>query len=330
MSSRLLTPLTLTFALAAPAAQAAPRESGCPPVRRGAAVDGFSAEWRAAVAALVASTAEPGHPWSCSGGSIELVRDGDRVLLRVSREGEAPVMRSVASPDDIVPLGQALLASPLAPSQTNAAVVVGPAETPVSEPPIGTGATGATGAPDPPSPEGRAPLLQQSATTASSPRILLGAGIDARWVAGPGVPSVGPALQAGVPIDRWLPAVVLRHQSALSKRPHFGEISAAVSVQRRFVWSALELRAGVFVRAASVQRDVPGTRGEQSRIDARAGVSGAVVVPVRPWLRVVVSADGEIVGPARERSEDAPPGEEPPRPFPTQTLGGCVGLEVPL
>src|SRR5262245_59907652 len=108
--------MTTLAGLLASLASAAPAHAACVPARQGPSVARLPETWQVAVDQLVRSTAEPGHPWSCSGGTIDLDLATKGAVLRVAREGEDAVSRPVASPEDVLPLGQALLATPLAPS----------------------------------------------------------------------------------------------------------------------------------------------------------------------------------------------------------------------
>lgn len=298
----------------------------CEPVRLVTPVASLPASWRAAVDQLVASTREPGHPWSCAGGTIALDLTSRGAVLRVGRDGEPMVAREIAKPADLVPLGEALLAVPLPPTVAAPPVESAPAPAAVDSPP-------------PPSPQvpeepSGAAAPTPRASHDDEPRLLLGAGVDARRIGGAAIASIGPAVSAAVPMGRWLPSIVLRQQSALSRRPHLGEVSAAVTMQARFPLphAHAELRGGLSVRGAMVQRDFPEIRGQQSRVDGRVGAVVSAVVPFTAWLHGVVSVDGELVVIANEG--DSPGTTDiaaaPPRPFPTSTIGGHLGLEVAL
>jgi hypothetical protein len=165
----------------------------------------------------------------------------------------------------------------------------------------------------------------------SSPRLLLGGGIDARHVGGSEVAWVGPTLSAGVRMGRWLPSISFRQQSDVStgRGPSIDELSVAVAVQARFeIATFFELRTGLLLRGAAVERDGH-KHGDQSSIEARIGAVVSGVIPVFRWANVVLSADGEVTAASRE-SADPDPEEQRPTTFPTYTLGGSACLEVPL
>jgi hypothetical protein len=318
--------MTALTGLLASIASAAPARA-CEVARTSSSTAELPEAWRAAVDELVRSTGEPGHPWSCSGGKIELALIAKGALLRVAREGEEGAWRQVASPEDVLPLGQAMLATPLAPSSE----VAGHA---------GATAAGDQGDPNPRQdlsrvgPDAVSPAVAVGAPDApgkSSPRLLLGGGIDARHVGGSEVAWVGPTLSAGVRMGRWLPSISFRQQSDVSsERASIDELSVAIAVQSRFEISTFfELRAGLLLRGAAVQRDLGRRRGEQNRIEGRIGAVVSGVIPVFRWANVVLSADGEVTAISRESAEPAS-GEQRPTTFPTYTLGGSACLEVPL
>jgi hypothetical protein len=321
--------MTSLASLLASIASAAPAEAECKSARTAPSIATLPKPWHAAVDALIRSTAEPGHPWSCSGGTIDLELVAKGAVLRVARDGEATVARQVASAEDVLPLGQALLATPL-PLSSDAGAVAGSAPNPDQVEPL------------PVAPQ-ETPLVRREAapvTTAesapkassqSAPRLVLGGGVDARYVGGSDLAWIGPTVSAGVRMGNWLPSISFRQQSAIvDHRPPVDELSVALTVQSRFEISAFELRPGLVLRGASVQRDLPRRRGDQSRLEARIGAVIAAAIPVFRWGSVVVSADADVVGISRESAEPAPEGNQEPTPFPSYTLGGSACLEVPL
>lgn len=312
----------------------------CVGARSGDTVAALPRVWREAVAALIHSTSEPGHPWSCAGGTIDLTLEASGAILRVERPGDSEVSRAVALPADIVPLGQALLATPLLPPET----------TPSTTPPTAEVATG-TQASEPatqPSAEAvpseqapRKPLAIEPPAPAeprphtdSEPRrkLLLGAGIDGRAVGGSGVFWLGPMLTAGLSIERWVPSISFRQQSdVISHRPTVDEVSVAIAVLRGFTISSSELRLGPVLRAAAVQRNLPERRGEQSRLGASIGALACVALPLTRWANLVFTVDADFVVASRQISGAmAQQGDETPTAFPAFTLGGSAGLELPL
>ena len=276
--------------------------------------------WQAALDDLVRSTAEPGHPWSCTGGTIELELDAQGGLLGVARAGETMVRRPVSSPEEVTPLGEALLAMPLAlPLQPTAQEASGPRAEPVSPPVIS------------PPPE----VVREDAHAAASElarHVLVSAGLDSRYVGGSHVAWIGPVLGAALTLGRWLPSISLRQQSSVAThRPPLDELSVALGLQSRFELSSLELRAGVSVRGAVVQRDLSGRHGDQSRVEARLGALVGLAVPVHRRWSIVLSGDAEAVGASHETATpNEPLVRERATSFPKYTLGGSAVLEVRL
>ena len=98
------------------------------------------AAWAQSILDLERATATTGMPWSCSGGSVELVLspDGQSAELTVYDTKGRVTTRRVASPDDVVPTGEAMLALPLPeqPTGENDRATVAPrAPSPPSPPP---------------------------------------------------------------------------------------------------------------------------------------------------------------------------------------------------
>jgi hypothetical protein len=330
MLPRILATMT-ALAVLAPIASAAPVRAECEPARLVARLAKLPEPWRAALDDLIRSTAELGHPWSCSGGTIELELDPSGAVLSVAREGQDVVRRTVASPPEVLPLGEALLAMPL----TAAGPELGePAETAPASDRVQPKA-----AEDPArarSEVTRATTKQQVAPTASDPnsrRLLLAAGLDVRAVGGSNLAWIGPTVTAAVQMGRWLPLISLRQQSALgTDGPSIDELSVAIAVQMRFEISKFELRVGPALRGAVVQRDLSRRRGDQSRVEGRLGAVTSFALPVFSWGKIVLSADAEVVMLSRETAAEpeTSSGDDAPRAFPTYTLGGSACFEVAL
>ncbi len=319
-------PLLLLVALLATVASVHPAHAECAPVRDVSATR-LPASWRAAIDDLVRSTSEPGHPWSCNGGQVALELTKNGATLHVTPEGEGPIARRVVSPEDVLPLGQALLAAAFAPV---------PQAPPAAEPTPGPAPEPAP-APSPPAPQAPKPVAPAAApalaTREEHPRLLFGASLDVRGAGGSGVALVGPSVSAAVPLGLWLPSIALRGQSSVgSEGAPIGDFSFALGFARRIPIGPVEVRGGVALRGALVLRDLPRPQGQQAEIQARGGLGGALVVPVARWARIVVGLDGDVVL-AAARTADATSTTTTSTTlteFPTYTLGGNVGVEVPL
>lgn len=311
-------PRSLFFAsaFAAAFAIARPASAACDPPKKADSVDTLPVAWRSAIDDLVRSAAEPGHPWSCSGGDVALDVGANGASLTVNRAGEPPITRTVALPSDVVPLGQALLAAPLSlPEEAPS-----PPPSVTMPPAIRAEPTIERDAPSPVEPAKK------------EPRLLLGGGFDGRGVGGSGVAWTGLTANAAVPMGRWLPSLSLRQQSALfGDGPSIDELSVALTLQYRVPVGPLEMRAGPTLRGAAVLRDLPRPQGEQSQIQGRVGGIVTIAIPVLRTASFLVWIDGDGVAISRE-SGAAPSAtsDTTPKPFPTFTLGGGLGVEVPL
>lgn len=309
--------------LLASLAPASPARAQCMAARTVGRTDTLSEAWRAAVDELIRSTAEPAHPWSCGGGTIGLVLDADGGALSIAREGAESVTRRVGSPEDVVPLGEALLSTPLAATADTPAPAQAPAtldDRAKPEP-----ASRAVAAPS-------TPPSAAAATEAHARRLLLSGGVDLRGVGGSSVGWIGPTLSAGLMMGLWLPSVSLRQQSAFTADgPSIDELSVALAFQRLFELSPFELRAGLSLRGAVVARDLPRPSGEQSRVEGRVGAVVGFAIPVLSWANLVLAVDADVVAfSSRATVTDTSSDEaEAPR-FPTYTVGGSVCFEVSL
>ncbi|MEY3012572.1 MAG: hypothetical protein RIT45_1307 [Pseudomonadota bacterium] len=72
--------------------------AACRSARPDASVLAVPDAWQRAVEALIASTGEPSHPWSCRGGVVGTRMTETGARLRVQAADDAAVERSVAVP----------------------------------------------------------------------------------------------------------------------------------------------------------------------------------------------------------------------------------------
>lgn len=294
--------LALVSVLASLLTSSALAEGTCEPAQAGVTVAEAPEAWRAAVHRLVTTTAKPGHPWSCGGGTVDLQMRGENATLIVVRQGESPVARELTEPDDVVPLGQALLSLP---------------RESLPEPP-----------PKPLAQELTQPMMKPPELP---PRLLLAVHLGPRVPGGtPGV-LLGGDLEAAVPLGAWLPAVqVSFYRLAFNRRPDLDAFSVRASFARLFALPWLEVRAGLTVAATAMQRDLPRPAGGEVRMDARVGAMAGVAIPLVRRLRLLAGMDGDFaIGRSRDEVAQNPVGESA-APFPYYTLGASVGLEVGL
>lgn len=245
---------------------------------------------------------------------MDLRVEGDSAELLVSRQGEAAVARRVGTPDEVVPLGQALLALPRE------------APTPASPP-------SAPAAPAAPPPQHDAAPEAPRQPVLASPRLIVSAQVSPRYAGGAGIALIGGGASAGVPLGAWLPAVWARYDVSPSrhrKQAGLDELCVGAALSRTLSLPSIHFRAGVTVSAAVMQRDLPQSRDDETRVDARLGVLGAVAIPIHGAVRALAAVDAELA-PGRAR-DDAPTNAAGVSSvaFPHYTLGGSLGVELSL
>jgi hypothetical protein len=287
------------------------RAGSCQPVRIVGKLTSLDRRWRDALDALARATAQEGLPWSCPGGSITLTPEatGGAVITVTDARGQA-VSRRVAGPDELVPTGEALLASPLE----------------ESAPPARDEA--------PPAPV--APALP------ADPRAQIQVLIGPR-ASGPGAIAWGSALgRVQLPLGPWSLGFWTRYDLHLAGPSgpwmyfRTSAFSAALSVGRRIVSQPFELRATLDPSIAVVimeagSEDVPHPQGAKPAL--RLGTSLSGLFPINGVLRGVVSLDGEFApaglggGLRNIDTVDQPP-QLPP--VPVYTAGLLLGIEASI
>lgn len=286
--------LSLSAMLPTPASVTPPQP--CAPARLGANVAAQPEAWRHAVEALVAATGTSGQPWSCVGGEVDLVVVADAAKVTVVDADGHAVTREVVSPDEVGPVGEALLAKPLPPGPESA--------TP------------------PPTPE------QEQ----RPPRVLMGALLGPRY-AGPAHRIWGGAtLMAAVPFQSWGGGVWIRldglSMPLVEGLPQTGELCIGASAFRTFTIGSVELRPALRPSLAVVtsvvpEEDLEGDKkfDQDTRVNFRIGLETQVVVPLTDAFRALIALDGEISPSARVWSTG---------PFPGYTIGLGVGIEMAI
>jgi hypothetical protein len=296
-------PFFLVSLLLAAAALSGTTRAACVGARVAPAVSGQPEPWRRAVEALARSTAEPGHPWSCAGGEIDLVASGAGALLIIRREGEAWITRPVGSPGDVLPLGEALLARPVGFEQPEPPAPAAPTEAPAAVAPA-------------------------PAVAASGPRLLVGASVAADYAGRSRLGLIGPEIAAAVPLGSWLPQVSFRYQSSVGSRgPSIDAIGLGAALLRRWSIAGGELRVGGRLGAGLAVQDLPRPAGAQAHLDAHLGLLAAAVVPLWSSLRLVLAIEGERGLFSRTIGDLS---VAAPHPFPSYLLGGSAGVELAL
>jgi hypothetical protein len=295
------------------------RTGPCAAVRAGAESEALPAAWRDALDALVQATAQEGQLWSCPGGSVAIVLDpaGGATLTVVDAKGRT-VSRRVARPDEVVPTGEALLASPV--------VEAGPTE-PQAPSPAPPGAAPAAAPAPPPA---KAPAAPRE------PRVQLQALLGPR-VSGPGAAAWGSAaIRAELPFGPWSAGIWARADQVFAGprgAPRGFELtsaSAGLSAGRRLVGGPFELKLTLDPSLAIVMMeagDEDKMHPEGAKVAFRLGASLAGSFHIASVFRGVVAIDGEFapagIGGLKKISPDLPD-------VPVYTAGLLLGIEASI
>lgn len=296
-------------ALASAAAIAGEARAACAPARVSPGVSLLPDPWKAAARDLADASATPGQPWSCGGGEIEIaLREGGATLTVVTEDGRV-ISREVTSPEEIVPLGEALLARPLPPP-----------------PP-----------PDPPPPPAAAePPKADAPAPPPAPRALVSAVIAPRYAGASRILFGSVAAALTVPFGAWGAGAWARYDGPAvvigERRAGLQEICLGAAASRSFALGKVDLRAAVTPSIAVVTRDGGRDSPDEVRLSGRVGLDARAIFPITGPLRAVLAADVEL-SPRElaERAAPPKPTKEPPRSdFPSYTAGIGFGLEVAL
>jgi hypothetical protein len=271
-------------ALGAAPAAAAPT-AACAPVAVASDRTRLPPAWLHALDALVEATAQEGLPWSCPGGSITLTIDpaSGGVLTFHDARGRS-VSRPVATPDDLVPTGEALLAAPL--------VERAPPPDPAPSAPVAD------------APERRArPAENALAAPPRDPRVQIQAAIGPR-VSGPGaVAWIGGQAGALLPFGPWSIAFWARYDVAVAGPPgapsgfSMSAVSAGVTGGRRLYDGPFELRVLLSPSIAAVMMeagDEDEPHPEGTKVAFRIGTGLAATFRIASIFRGAVTLDGEF------------------------------------
>ena len=273
----------------------------CEKVKAGPHVAAQPEAWRRAVEALVASTATPGLPWSCAGGEIDLVVRGESGEITVTTAEGAVITREVAMPEDVQPLGEALLARPLSPP----APVL-----PATPPPV-----------------------READPALDPPRVLLSATIGPRYAGPDHLLWGGVGVGAALPFGPWGGGLWIRFDGVVAPLAEHAPPTRALSIGgsafRGFDLGPLTLRAALRPALAVVTREGGRDDEEETRFDFRLGAEGQMVIPFHRTFRALIALDGELS--PRELGRRPEPRDRDRDPtFPKYTFGLGVGLEVAI
>jgi hypothetical protein len=272
----------------------------------------ISEAWTAQLDALVRATSREGLPWSCPGGTVELVVNGSGAVLTVTDAHGVRVSRAVADPGELVPTGEALLAAPMREPE------VAPAKLPdVPEVPSVVPAAPAA----PASPRARIEV-------ALGPRV--SAPLAMAWGSAQG--------HIEIPFGRWSVGFWARYDLHLAgpsgNWPGFraSAVSAGIDAGRQIILEPFELRATLGPSAAIVIMEAgseDAVHPEGQKLALRLGGALRGTFPLRGVFRGVVAIDGEI---APEGIGNIDTDNKPPQlpPVPAYTAGLLLGVEATI
>lgn len=286
----------------------------CRAPRAALGVDAQPAAWRAAVDALVRELGTPGKPWSCPGGSIDLAAHAEgATLVAVTADGRS-ISREVASPDEVVPLGEALFAQPM----------------PAPPPP----------AAEPPAPPAPPPPAANEPANEPPPRALVSLTLGPRL----GVPTKAlwgsAALTAVLPFSGFTVGAFGRVDALATQldgapAPPLTTLAIGLTAGRAFdVGHDVELRASVAPALAVVTAKGP----DETRIDGRIGVELRAARRLTSLFRGVLALDADLapreLGAEPTKTQQRTDGDadhthqDVPARFPAFTVGLGLGVEV--
>jgi hypothetical protein len=288
----------------------------------GPGVAAQAAPWREAVEALVRELATPGQPWSCPGGRVDLMSRDGRATLVVGTDDGRTIAREVDTPDEVLPLGQALFAQPIpTPPPPPPAPSLSPSPAPAVSPS--------------PSPS---LSLSPSPPPDAPPRALVSLTLGAR-VAGPSPLLLGTAsLTAVVPFAGFTAGAFARvdaPSAALDGAPgSMTGVGLGLTAGRAFpIGQRFELRASLLPSLAFVTAGKP---TDESRLDGRIGAELRGALTLSRLFRGVVALDADLAprelggggAATKTRDDDAREHEGPVQRFPAYTVGLGLGVEV--
>ena len=305
--------LSVLAAISAPGIARSAPSTPCDRAEEGPTVPLQSSAWRAAVDALRDATGDPKQPWGCSGGSIDLVEHDGRATLMVRGADGTMISREVESPDDVAPLGEALLARP----EAKAAAPVEASKLPVAS------------APANPPPSAEKPAAPSNPSR--DPRVLVSAVVAPRYAGKSDLMLGGATAYVGLPVSGWVPALWIRFDGPLAKLEDHGtsfmELCAGAAFGRSFPVKELEIRPSLTASAVvAIAPDHQDGRGE-TRLDGRIGAEARFAFPRSSLVRAVITTDTEIAPGDFDEGPMRDPMRAPPLVLPSYTIGLGVGVE---
>jgi hypothetical protein len=312
----------------------------CAPARLGPEAASLPLPWRQALDALVAATTDEGQPWSCPDARVSLTLHGDVAFAELVVEdvrGGVPRLRRrrVASPADVVPLGEAMLAKVSVPEPTEPSAppvppveVGGPALSPPRSPAndnAGPGPTAPMGSPIPPRQGAELYLGLLAGPRFSAP-------LQTVWMAA--------SIRAVVALESWSAGLWGRYNGPVAilhldpKPPQFSmsEMTFGLTGGYKLIKSPVELTASLepIVAVVIMSSLRPGNDEEDSdaKVDFRLGGRLGLAVPMTSRLRLLVAFDGEAAPGALGSEHSRWVDRRLQLPMPAYTVGLSVGMEV--
>ena len=283
------------------------------------------ARWQAALDALIAATAYEGQPWSCPDARVSLVPPDDRGLAQLEVEDASGVRRRpVASPADVVPLGEAMMARTfplqLPPDLSGAPPGAPPGFAPALPPPgVPGGPDAASGAAAKPGPSLLVDFLVGSRVTGPTHAVLMGAEVRTTAV-----------------FDRWSAGLMARYDSAIAYLqpvpPQFSLASVSLGLTGGFrllaapVELTLAVEPSLAVLLVSDQRPDMPDPDVDTKVDMRLGGRLAAAIPLTPRIRAVCALGGEGAPEALFSDRHSRQRELPS--LPSYMAGLSVGVEL--
>jgi hypothetical protein len=349
----------LGVVLAAGSALSSQASAGeCVPARLSDDTVALPAPWRHALEALVAATAREGQPWSCPNARVTLVPrghdgedlrplgaagldDGSLPLLQVE-DASGVRRRPVASPAEVLPLGEAMLARTYPPEP--AVLPAQPSPDGENPAPMAIVEGADRGAPHPyprfpewaPPPFDDMPHHRRPLPPSQGSDLQVDLLVGARYTGPTPAVLVGPELRASLGFGRWFGALVARYDSAVAVfqpvPPQFSLASMTIGLAGgyRLLTAPIELTLAVeptlgVVLMGAQSRDMS-EPDLDSRVDLRLGARLGAAIPVSERLRVACAVGSEGVPAAlftdrHSRRHDLPS-------IPGYLVGISLGMEV--
>ena len=281
-------------------------------------VDTFEADslpelWRSELEALVTASSNADMPWGCSGGTVTLaLAEDDQATLEVSRAGYATVSRSLASPEEVVPIGKALLAQAMpvaAPLKPGVLVIDEPIDAGVEpeEPPI-------------------------------DPRALVEATGGLRYAGVTGTVLVAGGARGGLPFGPFQGSIWVRYSVLAgetgAQTPDLGmsELLIGGGFGYSIIEDPVDFRVGLFGAMAVIDMESTSTAVnreldvESGAVDGRVGAELRVAIPIYSILSAMIAIDGDFAPASLGDTQRRLAVELPP--LPAYTIGLSTGLEV--